>query len=201
RSSSAATSGESGLSSALPWAWVRSDGGLVDAVLLLLLLLLISNKLATSSGRDGCSGSLTRRAHQPFGGGARFGGNLSAREHAGDLFAPTFGRKLAHARRHPLTFVERILGDQIVMLGAGGDLRRVSDGQGLHALAEACQPQADGIRNRAADPGIDFVKHQGRGGAAAGEHDLERQQKAREFTAGGNLHQWARTGAGIGLHP
>ncbi|MEY9230286.1 hypothetical protein ABIF78_002609 [Bradyrhizobium japonicum] len=39
------------------------------------------------------------------------------------------------------------------------------------------------------------------GRAAVGQHDLERQQEARELAAGSDLHHRTRLGAGIGLHP
>ena len=67
--------------------------------------------------------------------------------------------------------------------------------------APAGQPHADGVGHRAADAGVDLVEHQRRRRAAIGQHHLERQQEARQFAAGRDLHQRPRPRAGIGLHP
>ncbi len=88
-----------------------------------------------------------------------------------------------------------------MLAGAGGDLRGVGHGHHLHLAGEAREPRADGVGHRAADPGIDFVEHQRRRRAAVGQHHLERQQEARQFAAGGDLHHRPRPGARIGLHP
>ena len=38
------------------------------------------------------------------------------------------------------------------------NLRRMRDGQHLHFFRQPREPRADGIRNRSADAGIDFVE-------------------------------------------
>ena len=88
-----------------------------------------------------------------------------------------------------------------MLVGARRDLRRMRHRHHLHLGGEPRQPRADGVGHRAADAGIDFVEHQRRRRAAIGQHHLERQQKARKFAAGGDLHQRSRPRAGIGLHP
>ncbi len=88
-----------------------------------------------------------------------------------------------------------------VLIGARGHLRRMCDRDHLHAPAEPRQALADGVRNRAADAGIDLVEDQRRRRAAIGQHHFQRQQETRELAAGGDLHHRARPGAGIGLHP
>jgi hypothetical protein len=127
--------------------------------------------------------------------------DLGARQHAGDLLAPARVGKLGDAGRHAPAAVERVLADEVVPRRARGDLRGVGDGHHLHAAAEAREPHADGVGDRAADAGVDLVEDQRRRRAAIGEHHLERQQEAREFAARGDLHQRARPRAGIGLHP
>ena len=88
-----------------------------------------------------------------------------------------------------------------MLVGARGDLRRMRHRHHLHLAGKPRQPRADRVRHRAADAGIDFVEHQRGRRAAIGQHDLERQQKARQLAAGGDLHHRARLGARIGLHP
>ncbi len=84
--------------------------------------------------------------------------------------------------------------------GAGGDLGGVGDGENLRLDRQAREALADRVGDRAADPGVDLVENQRRRGAALGEGNLEREEKAREFAARGDLHQRPRPRAGIGLH-
>ena len=67
--------------------------------------------------------------------------------------------------------------------------------------ARRAKPHADSIGHGAADAGIDLVEHQCRRRAAVGEHDLEREQKARKLAARRDLHQRSGPRAGIGVHP
>src|SRR5205085_5967624 len=60
---------------------------------------------------------------------------------------------------------------------------------------------ADRVRDRAARAGVDLVEYEGRRRAAIREHDLQGEQKAREFAAGRDLHQRARPGPGVRLYP
>ena len=55
------------------------------------------------------------------------------------------------------------------------NLRRMRDGQHLHFFRQPREPRADGIRNRSADAGIDFVEHECRRRATIREHDLQRE--------------------------
>ncbi len=100
-----------------------------------------------------------------------------------------------------LALVEGILGNEQMLVGAGGDLRGVGHGHHLHLAGQACEPRADGVGDRAAHAGVDLVEHQRRRRTAVRQHDLERQQEARQLAAGGDLHQRARLGARVGLHP
>jgi hypothetical protein len=88
-----------------------------------------------------------------------------------------------------------------MLVGARGDLRRMRHRHHLDLAGQPRKPRADRVRHRAADAGIDFVEHQRGRRAAVGQHHLERQQEARQLAAGGDLHQRARLGARIGLHP
>ena len=83
----------------------------------------------------------------------------------------------------------RILGDAEMALGLRRDLRRMGDGENLDAGCEPRQPLADRLGDRAADARIDLVEDQRRRRAAIGKHDFQRQHEAREFAAGGDLHQ------------
>ena len=111
------------------------------------------------------------------------------------------GGKRIDAGSDALALVERILGNEQMLVGTGGDLRRVRHRHHLHFSGEPSQPRADRIRHRSTDAGIDFVEHERRRGATVGEHDLQRQEETRELAAGGNLHQGSRPRAGVGLHP
>ena len=142
-----------------------------------------------------------RRLDQAFGGGAGLVGDLGAGQHAGDLLAPFLGRHLGDAGGDPLALFQRVLADEIMAVGARRHLRGVGHRQHLHAGGELGQPHADGVGHGAADAGVDLVEHQSRRRAAVGEHHLERQQEARQFAAGGDLHQRPGPRAGIGLHP
>ena len=143
----------------------------------------------------------TRRLDQPLGGGAGLVGDLGAGQHAGDLLAAALGGELGDAGRDALALVERVLADEVMPVGARRHLRRVRHRQHLHAAREPREPHADRVGHRAADAGVDLVEHQRRRRAAVGQHDLERQQEARQLAAGGDLHQRPRPRAGIGLHP
>ena len=93
---------------------------------------------------------------------------------------------------HRLAAPDRLLGDQEMRPGPRRHLRRMGDGEHLHALGEPRQPHADGIGDGAADGGVDLVEDQGRRRAAIGERHLERQQEARQLAARGDLHQRPR---------
>ena len=82
--------------------------------------------------------------------------------------------------------------------GLRRDLRRMRDGEHLHALGEPREPPADRLGDGAAGAGIDLVEDQRRRGAAIGERHLQRQQEARQLAARRDLHQRPGLGAGIG---
>src|ERR1700736_3054480 len=148
--------------------------------------------------REGSTGS---GADQALGGGARLLGDFGAGEHAGDLLAPALGGDLAYPGGYALAAVERVLGYEIVTIGAGRDLRRVGDRHDLDARGRPREAHANGVGDRPADPRVDLVEDERRGGAAVVEPDLQRQEKARQFASRGDAHQRAGSGAGIGLHP
>ena len=81
-----------------------------------------------------------------------------------------------------------------------GDLRRVRDGEHLHALGKPREPPADRLGDGAAGAGVDLVEDERRRRAAVGERHLQRQQEARQLAARRDLHQRAGLGAGIGAH-
>src|SRR5690606_14904182 len=70
-----------------------------------------------------------------------------------------------------------------VMVTLGGDLRKVSDGQDLAALAEAPQQLADHFGGRTADAHIDFIEYEGRYARGLCGDYLDRQADARELAA------------------
>ena len=102
------------------------------------------------------------------------------------------------ARRDALAPVHARLGDEEMRLGLRGDLRRMRDGENLHALGEPRQPPADRLGDGAAGAGIDLVENQRRRRAAIGERHLQRQQEARQLAARGDLHQRPGLRARIG---
>ena len=76
-----------------------------------------------------------------------------------------------------------------MLIAVRGDLRQMSYRQHLAALAEPLQQPADGIRDRAADPGIDLVEDQRRDwGCGRGDH-RNRQADTRELAARGDASQ------------
>ena len=127
------------------------------------------------------------------------------------ISAPASMRAISSRRRSAATSVtlvatrlpraERVLGDEIVPVGARRDLRRMRHRHHLHLRGEAREPLPDRVRDRAADAGVDLVEHQRRRRAAVRQHDLQRQQEARELAARRDLHQRARPRARIGLAP
>ena len=79
----------------------------------------------------------TCRADQPFGGGAGFGGDLGAGQHARDLLAAMVGGERVDAGGDALALVERVLRDQQMLAGTCGNLRRVRHRHHLHLAGEA----------------------------------------------------------------
>jgi len=55
------------------------------------------------------------------------------------------------------------------------------DGENLRLDRQARETLADRVGDRAADSGVDLVENQRRRGAALGEANLEREEKAGEF--------------------
>ena len=111
------------------------------------------------------------------------------------------GGELAHARRNPLAARQRVLGDEIVLVGPRRDLRRVRHRDDLHLLRKPRETQSDRIRHRTARAGVDLVEHERRRRATVRQHDFERKQETRELAARRDLHQRPGTRARIGLHP
>src|SRR6185436_8246003 len=66
-----------------------------------------------------------RRAQQPLRRRARLRGDLRTRQHAGDFLAAVVGGERVDAGGDALALVERVLGNEQMLAGAGGDLRRM----------------------------------------------------------------------------
>ena len=64
---------------------------------------------ALRAPRNDVEGSRRRGAQQAFGGGAGFGGDLGAGEHAGDFLAAVIGGERVDAGGDTLALVERVL--------------------------------------------------------------------------------------------
>ena len=114
--------------------------------------LLDRNRLGCGHARQADCGD------QAFGGGARRLGDRRPGQHAGDLLAP-LGSPQRLRRDRRAAAADGLL-DPKMVVGAGGDLRRMGHDQHLDRLAEACQALADRIGGGAADPGVDLVEHQ-----------------------------------------
>ena len=98
----------------------------------------------------------------------------------------------------PPALLDLRLGDEEMRAGLRGDLRRVRDGEHLHALGEPREPPADRLGDGAAGARVDLVEDERRRRAAIGERHLQRQQEARQLAARRDLHERAGLGAGIG---
>ena len=121
---------------------------------------------------------------------------MGAGKHAGDLLAALVLAQLRYVGHGRLAVAR--LGDAEMVVRARGDLRGVRDDQKLASLGQAGKAVADGRRRGAADAAVDLVEHQAALRADLGEHNLERQQEARQLAAGGDLVERPRIGAGVG---
>ena len=87
------------------------------------------------------------------------------------------------------------------MVGAGGDLRQVGDGDDLAAGAELLHEAADGLGDGAADAGVDLVEDQRRrrcaGALALGADDGDGEGDSRQLAARGDLGERPRRRAGV----
>ncbi len=137
-------------------------------------------------------------SEQPAGGRARFIGDLGARQHARNLFAPRqrFERRERRCRRLPLAFA---LLDQEMMMAARRHLRAVRNDKHLRARRQAWraarrphpQPRRrcrDRPRRRSCVPAA----------ALARQHDLQGEHETRKLAARGDLFQRARSRSRIG---
>ena len=91
------------------------------------------------------------------------------------------------------------LGDPDVLVGEGGHLRQVGHHEDLDVPGQHRQPAADLDGGAAADAGVDLVEDEGRDGVDGGQHHLDGEHDAGEFTAGGALAQRPGRGAGVRL--
>ena len=139
----------------------------------------------SSQASSGC----LRFVEQPARGGARFFRDGCSRQHARDLFDPFVMVEQLDARA--VGFAR----DAEMAFGARGDLRRMGDEQYLRVARKTLQPFAHGIGDRAAHAAIDFVEHERGRRTGTGERNFERQRKAREFAARGDLDQRAESRA------
>src|SRR5262249_38172933 len=110
--------------------------------------------------------------------------------------APLVGRELAGGRARAA--LGRCLLDGKVVVGEGGDLWQVGDAEHLTGAAERGELPPDDLRDRAADPGVDFVEDDGRRVSLFESYGLDRQHDARELPAGGEASEGARIFAWVG---
>ena len=76
-----------------------------------------------------------------------------------------------------------VLGHHQMLVGAGGDLGQVGHRQYLAVRAQFLHQPPHRVRHRAADAGVDLVKHQGRRAAELAGGHRNGQCNAREFAA------------------
>ena len=88
--------------------------------------------------------------------------------------------------------------DPVMVRGASGDLRRMSDDQHLALLGKPGEPFADGAGDRAADAAVDLVEDHRRGAPRLSQRDLQREDEARQFAARSDPGQRAERRAGVG---
>jgi hypothetical protein len=89
--------------------WRKAGKGSTFAGYCAALAVEASHRRESATPRPGRGTSRRCRAEQPFGGGAGFGGNLGAGQHAGDFLAAVIGRERIDAGGDALALVERIL--------------------------------------------------------------------------------------------
>jgi hypothetical protein len=111
--------------------------------------------------------------------GTRLFGDFSVSEHARNLLTSVRGRKLAGAGRDTLAFVQNILSDEVMMVGARGNLRRVCHSERLHAKAEPRQSNTGRIRDRASDAGTPLPDPSGPPNASSRRRWVEASTNAR----------------------
>src|SRR4029453_18990448 len=92
-----------------------------------------------------------RRAQQTLRCGPRFRRDLRARQHAGDFLAAVVGGECVDAGGDALALVERVLGNQEMLVGARGDLRRMRYRHHLDLAGQPRKPRADRVRYPAAN--------------------------------------------------
>ena len=95
-------------------------------------------------------------------------------------------------------FANDVLGDPIVVLRAGGHLRRMGYGEHLSARSKTGEALSHGVGDCAADSGVDLVENQGWRRSTLGEPHFDRQQKTRELPARSDFHQRSEPRARIG---
>ena len=93
-----------------------------------------------------------------------------------------------------------LLGHHQVVVGAGGHLRQVGDGQHLAVAAQLLHQPADGFGHGAADAGIDLVEDQRLRRAQLAGGDGDGQRDARQLAARGHLAHRPRRAAGMAGH-
>ena len=91
-----------------------------------------------------------------------------------------------------------------MLIGEGGDLRKVGDAENLLCAAESLELLADGFGGAASDANVDFVEDQGaRRSLSSGfrrrlfDGDFEGEKNAREFAPGGDFSEGFERLSGI----
>ncbi len=118
---------------------------------------------------------------------------LIAAQHAGDLGGTRFAGYLVQMR---LGNIARFLTDNIMFVGHDRNLRKVRYDDDLMSSGKIGQHTSKSTSRRAADTGIDLVKHQRIDTVRVTEDNLTCQHDAAELAARRNAAQgtWSQTG-------
>ena len=85
-----------------------------------------------------------------------------------------------------------------MMPAARRDLRAVRHHEQLRGIGKPREPLADRARHGTADTAVDLVEDHRRGTALLGQHDLQREDEARQFATRGDLDERCERRAGVG---
>ena len=147
------------------------------------------------ASRSGTPGGLSRsRATPPRHASARSSSSRAlarvaappalAAEHLGELDDAALAVEVLDLGDGPA--VALALGDPVVGVGMGRDLRQVGDAQHLVATREGPQAAPDRVGAPPADPGVDLVEDEDGRVVGLGEDALDRQRDARQLAARGD---------------
>lgn len=128
-----------------------------------------------------------------------FGGDARAGDHAAEFLDAILAREFVDGGDDAAFLLA--FGDQIVVIGEGGDLGEVRDAEDLLSSSEAIQAFADAFGDGAADAGVDFIEDErGRHGLPFDVADagLQGEGDAGEFAAGSDLLEGLGSFAEVG---